>query len=424
MADYSVYTICSMSVVILYRSFWALKLCLAVALAVFAGQTQDAQAAASASAIRIGEHPDKTRIVIDLDADVSYRIYRLADPYRIVVDLPEIDWKLTKKNRLLKHGIIRGLRYGRFRPGASRIVFDLGGPARIAKTFMIPPRNNNGFRLVIDLMPQTRAAFLASLKLRAPRRKSPALKTANRAKTALGTPRPKSWPGKGEKFLIVIDPGHGGLDPGAIGVNGTYEKNVTLAFARQLRKILQSTGRYTVRLTRNDDRFISLRNRVMFARKHRANLFISIHVDSIADARFRGGGIYTLSEKASDKEAAALAAKENRADVIAGVDLTIHNDQVASILIDLTQRETMNFSARFAERLIPELKPYVHLRNKPHRFAGFRVLKAPDVPSVLIELGYLSNRQDEKMLTSVKARGKIAKSMVRAIDGYVAALSG
>jgi N-acetylmuramoyl-L-alanine amidase len=416
-----------MSVVNFYRGFWVLPIFLAVALAVLAGQTQDAQAAASASAIRIGEHSDKTRVVIDLNIDVKRRIYRLADPYRIVVDLPEIDWRLTKKNRLLKGGIIRGLRYGRFRPGKSRIVFDLGGPAKIAKVFMIAPRNNKEFRLVIDLVPQTRAAFLASLEQRAPRRKTPARKKAkipDKAKTALATPSPRSRPRKGEKFSIVIDPGHGGLDPGAIGVNGTYEKNVTLAFARQLQKILRSTGRYTVRLTRYDDRFVSLRSRVSFARRNKANLFISIHADSIADRKFRGGGIYTLSEKASDKEAAALAAKENRADVIAGVDLTSHDDQVASILIDLTQRETMNFSARFAERLIPELKSYVHLRNKPHRFAGFRVLKAPDVPSVLVELGYLSNRQDEKMLTSVRSRGKIAKSMVRAIERYVAALSG
>lgn len=415
-----------MSIVKLYRKFLLLMICLAAASVILNGAATDATAATSASAIRIGEHPDKTRIVIDLNAGVKHKVYRLADPYRIVVDLPEIDWARTKKGRLLKDGIIRGLRYGRFRPGESRIVFDLSGPAKVDKAFMIAPRNNKGYRLVIDLKRQSRAAFLASLKLRTPQRKPPSKKTKMRDKgrAALVSPTPQSRPKKGEKFSIVIDPGHGGIDPGAIGVNGTYEKNITLAFARQLQRVLQSTGRYTVHLTRRDDRFISLKGRVTIARKFNANLFISVHADSIADRKFRGGGIYTLSEKASDKEAAELAAKENRADVIAGVDLTTHDDQVASILIDLTQRETMNFSVRFAEKLIPAMKPYVHLRNKPHRFAGFRVLKAPDVPSVLIELGYLSNRQDEKMLTSVKSRGNIAKSMVRAIDSYVAALSG
>ncbi|MBT7288615.1 MAG: N-acetylmuramoyl-L-alanine amidase, partial [Rhodospirillaceae bacterium] len=213
-------------------------------------------------------------------------------------------------------------------------------------------------------------------------------------------------------------PGHGGVDPGAIGISGIFEKRVTLAMARQVGKAIQALGRQRVRLTRNRDIFIPLRRRVAIARAAGAELFVSIHADSIANRRVRGGGIYTLSENSSDKEAAALAAKENRADLIAGVNLSGHDDEVASILIDLTQRETMNYSAQFAAALVPELRQLIQMRRKPHRFAGFVVLKAPDVPSVLIELGYLSNRRDEKMLTSPRSRAAIAKAIARSVDNY------
>ncbi|NQV58016.1 MAG: N-acetylmuramoyl-L-alanine amidase [Alphaproteobacteria bacterium] len=228
--------------------------------------------------------------------------------------------------------------------------------------------------------------------------------------------KPKRQPT--QKPLVVIDPGHGGVAPGAIGISGTFEKGVTLDMARQIGKAITALGRQRVRLTRVGDVFISLRRRVAIARAAEADLFISIHADSIGNKRIRGGGIYTLSEKSSDKESAALAAKENRADVIAGVNLTGHDDQVASILIDLTQRETMNYSAQFAAALVPELRQLIRMRRKPHRFAGFRVLKAPDVPSVLIELGYLSNRQDERMLTNAGSRAAIAASIARAVDNY------
>ena len=154
------------------------------------------------------------------------------------------------------------------------------------------------------------------------------------------------------------------------------------------------------------------------ARAAGADLFLSIHADSIDNRKIRGGSIYTLSKKASDKEAAALAAKENRADLIAGLNLKVHDDEVASILIDLTQRETMNYSAQFATVLVPQLRKLIYMRRKPHRFAGFAVLKAPDVPSVLIELGYLSNRRDERMLTNARSRAAIAAAIARAVDRY------
>ena len=228
--------------------------------------------------------------------------------------------------------------------------------------------------------------------------------------------KPKRDPA--QKPLVVIDPGHGGVDPGAIGVSGIFEKHVTLAMAHQIRKAILTLGRQRVKLTRYRDTFISLRRRVAVARAIGADLFLSVHADSITDRSIRGGGVYTLSEKASDKESAALAAKENRADLIAGLNLKVHDDEVASILIELTQRETMNYAAQFAASLLPELRQSIRMRRKPHRFAGFVVLKAPDVPSVLIELGYLSNRRDEKMLTNPKSQAAMAAGVARAVNNY------
>ena len=223
------------------------------------------------------------------------------------------------------------------------------------------------------------------------------------------------------KKIIVLDPGHGGVDPGTVGAGGTHEKELTLATAREIRRQLEATGRYRVVMTRDDDSFVQLRERVAKARAVNADMFLSIHADSIGSAQTRGASIYTLSETASDAEAAALATRENRADIIAGVDLSVENRDVASILIDLAQRETMNRSAAFAATLVGELGREIQLLpTKPHRFAGFAVLKAPDIPSVLLELGYLSNRQDEVLLGRSHHRSKIATAIVRAIDDHFA----
>ncbi|MHA1568938.1 MAG: N-acetylmuramoyl-L-alanine amidase family protein, partial [Alphaproteobacteria bacterium] len=218
-----------------------------------------------------------------------------------------------------------------------------------------------------------------------------------------------------QRPLIAIDAGHGGVDPGAIGSRGTYEKKITLAFARELKRQLDATGRFRATLTRERDIFVRLRGRIAIARRAGADLFISLHADSLGSRRPRGASVYTLSNKASDKEAAALAAKENKSDLIAGVDLTHENPVVANILIDLAQRETMNQSARFAKTLIREMGRDMRLMRNTHRFAGFAVLKAPDVPSVLIELGYLSNPTEEKLLNSAAYRKKATGAIVRAI---------
>jgi N-acetylmuramoyl-L-alanine amidase len=221
------------------------------------------------------------------------------------------------------------------------------------------------------------------------------------------------------KHVIALDAGHGGVDPGAIGIGGTFEKDVTLGMAREIRRQLEASGRYKVVLTRDEDIFVRLRDRIARARAGGADLFVSIHADSMRNKETRGASIYTLSEHASDDEAAALAARENRSDIIAGVDLSHENKEVMSILIDLAQRETMNHSAILAGLLVDELGREIPLISiKPHRFAGFAVLRAPDLPSALIELGYLSNRADEQLLTRPHQRAKVAASIVRAIDHF------
>jgi len=218
--------------------------------------------------------------------------------------------------------------------------------------------------------------------------------------------------------VIVIDPGHGGVDPGATGVSGVYEKHITLAMARDLKAALEKSGRYRVHLTRDRDVFIRLRDRVAIARQYGADLFISLHADAVQNPQIRGLSVYTLSQNASDSEAQALAEKENKADLIAGIDLSHESADVAGILIDLAQRETMNRSAGFAGEVVDEVGQEMDLLGNTHRFAGFAVLKAPDVPAILVEMGYLSNEYEEKQLRQPAYRGRLAKSIAKAVERF------
>ncbi|SEH33517.1 N-acetylmuramoyl-L-alanine amidase [Magnetospirillum fulvum] len=250
-------------------------------------------------------------------------------------------------------------------------------------------------------------------KAEAPRPEiQPAALSPSTSEDAVSRPRDGGLP------VIVIDPGHGGVDPGAIGVSGVYEKHITLAMARELKTALEKSGRYRVHLTRDRDIFIRLRDRVAIARQYNPDLFISLHADAVQNPSIRGLSIYTLSQNASDNEAQALAEKENKADLIAGVDLSHETADVAGILIDLAQRETMNRSAGFASEMVDEVGQEFDLLDNTHRFAGFAVLKAPDLPSVLVEMGYLSNDYEEKQLRQPPYRARLAKSIARAIDRY------
>lgn len=356
---------------------------------------------------RVGDYPAKTRFVLDLTEPVHFDVFTLANPYRVVIDLPEVAWNIRPES-VPRSRLIRGYRLGLFQPGNSRVVIDVAGPVAVAKSFLLPPADKRYHRLVIDLKPVSAAAFRPGVP--ASRAEAAARETPD--------PAPAKAARRDLRPLIAIDPGHGGVDPGAHSRHRVWEKHITLAQARELRRQLLRTGRYRVVMTRDRDVFVRLRDRIRIAQRAGADLFISLHADSISDPHVRGGSVYTLSERASDREAEALAAKENRADIIAGVDLNQQSETVARILIDLRQRLTTNDSVRLASNVTHEMAKTRRLLRNNHRFAGFAVLKAPDIPSILIEMGYLSNAKDERLLTSSKHRRRLASALVAAIDAH------
>jgi len=295
--------------------------------------------------------------------------------------------------------------------GGSRIVIDVTGPVRVAKAFVLDPVDGQPARMVVDLVPVDRETFLraAAIDNRLPRQPEPPPPHRDTAGHP-GDPRP----------VVVIDPGHGGIDTGTHAPSGELEKNLVLDFGTMLRDKLEKTGKYRVVMTRTDDTFVPLSERVRFARLRQAQLFISIHCDALArgEGEAEGASVYTLSDQASDAEAQRLADAENRADVIAGVDLAAEPNDIADILIDLAQRETKSFSAHFARDVANELRTTARMHKHPIKAAGFRVLKAPDVPSVLIELGYVSTPGDLKQLVSESWRARAGDAIARAVHTY------
>lgn len=393
---------------------WAASSIVLAAFGVTMSPAVSVAATPQVTGVRVGVYPGKTRIVLDVDRSVKFNSFVLQQPYRVVLDMSEVTWSPKLRNPP-KGGLITGMRFGLFKPGSSRVVLDSKGPVRIAKAFVIPPSGKNrSYRMVVDIAKTSRQAFLMSYKR--PVRKPVATATARPAPVPVPLKRKPARPDA--KKVIVIDPGHGGVDPGAMSRSGVWEKHIVLAFARELRQSLQASGKFKVRLTRDRDVFIRLRDRIALARRAGADLFISVHADSIGNSKVRGTSVYTLSERASDKEAGALARKENKSDLIAGVDLDDQSNDVVNILIDLAQRETMNESAVFARKLVDELGKTRKLLRNTHRFAGFAVLKAPDIPSVLVELGYLSNRTDERMLRDPRKRKRMAAAMSTAVERY------
>jgi len=369
-----------------------------------------------ATAARVAGDETRTRFITDLTVPVGYTVYVMANPYRVMIDLPQVAFSLPEGAGDKARGLIRQYRYGPVDEAHSRIVLDTDGPVLIDKAFLVKPKDGQPARIVVDVVRTTRETFEATL----------AAETGT--DTAEATPE-DTPPGNGgsaapaakrERKLVVIDPGHGGIDPGAIGVRKTKEKDVVLAFGLKLKQILEATGNIDVVMTRSDDTFLTLRERVKVAREKEADLFIAIHADTVRGGDARGATIYTLSEKASDAEAEALAHKENRADIIAGVDLEAENEQVTDILIDLAQRESKTHSLVFAKKAVAEMAPVTAFTGKPMRSAGFMVLKAADVPSVLIELGFLSSKQDESQLSSPAWQAKVATAMARAVENYFA----
>ena len=373
--------------------------------------------APEAIAARVAGDTARTRFVLDLTRSVDVSVFFLADPYRIVLDLAGIRFALPEGAGREERGLISGWRFGQFAKGKARIVIDTTGPARIDKRFILPAVSGQPARLVLDIVKSERAAYLDEVA-----------RTANVARAGVIASGKSDRLPMREKTrvrpLIVLDPGHGGIDSGAVGKKGTLEKAVVLDFASVLKRKLEDTGRFEVKLTRSDDTFIPLAGRVKFARDHHADLFVSLHADSVRQAYVRGATVYTLSEKASDRLAAQIAEKENQSDILAGLEYEHESDDVADILVDLTRRETKNFSVFFANTLVGELRAAVKLINNPHRSAGFHVLKAADVPSVLVELGYLSNEHDEQLLKSEEWRTRTAAAVTEAVKRFFAPRQG
>ena len=471
-----------------------------------------ASAATDVVNIRLGVHPDHTRVVLDLSAPAKYHVEPQADPHQIVIALEDAGFRLSGGEPPAGRGLIKAIRLEPAATGTGgRMILELTEPARVSLAQRLQASDGAPARIFLDLQSggtdQIAAAINENPILPAVAEKpkpdpapaksenpilpatvdksaptsatSEPLMAANDAKAdrmtaavlpvqiasteavALPSSAEESaahadWPlpptkpedsdvdgadmagtqvavitvpavspaGKpvaasdGHIPTIVLDPGHGGKDPGAIGAHGTMEKDVNLQMAKQLKAVLEATGRYKVVLTRTDDRLLPLRQRIDLARAANADLFISLHADHNERAEVRGASVYTLSETASDAEAAEVAARENKDGVITGVDLTTQSPIVSSILIDLAQRETKNLSARFASLLTDQLAERTLVLPDSHRFAGFVVLKALDMPSVLIELGYLSNVDDEAALSSKRHRRIVAKAIRDAIDGY------
>ena len=384
----------------------------------------------------------ETRLIFSLGACVGADSHVLESPSRAIVDLPEVNFQIDPQVGLAqaahsshhRHGrhiagnpapasvpsgsLVASYRFGRLAPGKSRIVVDLAGPAEIAAS--CAPAPDGGFELILALKPQDEVAFQTAARAGAEMQARAGAGAETPPEKPASAPTPSS---AAEKPTIVLDPGHGGVDAGALGRDHAVEKFIVLDFARALAAKLREGDRYTVVLTREDDTFVPLGVRVRMARRLGAALFVSLHADALASdsAGVRGATVYTVSDRASDAEAGRVAEHENKADAEAGVEAKEDASDVNDILFDLTRRETRAYSHVFAHSLAEYWKVAAHLNKNPRRSAGFVVLKAPDVPSALLELGYLSNAADAADLTSPDWREKAAAQVARAIDAFFAA---
>lgn len=377
------------------------------------GQRVPKVAATSVALAATLEGDDKgTALVLTLSRSARFTTFTLAEPYRVIVDLQDVDFRVPPSAGTVGRGLVQSFRYGLLAPGKSRIVIDVKGPVAIDKADIVALRGAETVQLRVALSPSSREQFLEGAMAR------PAAPAPAATAQAPAAKKPRSG-----KPVIVLDPGHGGLDAGTIGSPSVTEKDVVLRFARTLRDRLRASGRYEVHMTREMDVFIRLDDRVRIAREHGCDLFISLHTDSvpaqIAHLNVRGATVYTMSEATGDARAQQLAEKENHSDVIAGVEvLQDEQPEVASILTDLMRRETANHTQAFSTTLIGYMRKTTGMSREPHRHAAFRVLRAPDMASVLIELGFLSNKEDEKLLVSAPWQEQTAAAVSQAVDSY------
>jgi N-acetylmuramoyl-L-alanine amidase len=347
---------------------------------------------------------EATRFVIELSGEPNHRMFVVDGPPRVVIDLDDVRFRLDSSGGAEASGLVSAWRYGALSGNEARVVLDLSAPALAVRQFFLPPLAGRPGRLILDFERTTESRFAA----------------AARAATAFAPPDPVRETADGP--VVVIDPGHGGVDPGASTKDGRYEKDIVLDFSRRLRDALEAAEpSLTVRLTRSDDRFLSLSQRIRIARAYGASLFVSIHADSAPETFVRGASVYTLSERPSDADAAALAARENLADTVSGVVEPEAQEEVSSILADLMRRETKTFSHAFAGELVDAMSGRIALNSNPHRYARFRVLMAHDIPSVLVELGYLTNADDTADILDPAWREKAIGAIVDAVGDFFAA---
>ncbi|MEL6998035.1 MAG: N-acetylmuramoyl-L-alanine amidase [Pseudomonadota bacterium] len=351
-----------------------------------------------------GLHQDRVRIILTISEEPAFALFTLNDPDRLVLDLPAFDWHLTDEENATAIPYVSALRHGLFRRDRARIVMDLEQPLVVERAFSKPVQGTEPARLVIDLAPTSRAAF------------------DERA----GWPENARWretfPGemsdrKDDAIVVAIDPGHGGIDPGA-NAGRLQEKAIVLAFSKRLAAELEARQGFRPFLTRTDDIFVPLSERVALSHKAGANMLISVHADAVEAGIANGLSVYTLSEKGSDDAAEALAARENRSDVIAGADLGGETDKLTRLLVELAQRGTKVESQKLATAVLGALGDDLELlRTRPMRQANFRVLKAPDIPSILLELGFLNSVRDQKRLVDPAWQAAAARAVA---DGIVA----
>lgn len=411
---------------------------------------------ARATSIRIVGDMDRTEIRIDVSRQIVAYIFALDEPARTIVDVPDLDFSIPQQASGRAAGLVASYRYGQFQAGRSRIVIDLAQPARVVNAGFTPPAAGKPGILSFELVripdaefkqivqPATAAAGAlpgedAPSPKAGPTKPPPALRSGLHqeepgAASASDVPGFAAGPGgpggpgprKRTRPVVMIDPGHGGVDPGAVASAALTEKAVTLAVAQQLRGLLTQSRKYDVYMTRQTDAFVSLDQRLKISRQHHADLFVSIHADALAEQglaqAISGATVYVLSDKASDELSRRRADKENAVDVLAGLANVPASaeDQVRSILLDLVQRETANLSTSFRGLLVDRMNGRVPLAKDPQRAAAFKVLRQPETPSVLIELGYMSNAGDLARLTKPEGQRQLATTIASAIDAYFA----
>lgn len=349
-----------------------------------------------------------TRFFLDFDRNLNVKTTYMNKPNRIIIDLDEAVFNLGAENTLEPRGLISAVQFGRISKGRSRIVLTLSAPVEIIKSSLKQRLDEETYRFLLD-MDSTDDATYANLLI------EQNTKSQSTGNLAVKGDRVAPVQKKEGRFTIVIDPGHGGIDGGAVGKNGAKEKDIVFSFAQILRDKLQAVGPFDVLMTRDEDKFLSLRDRLEFSRRSKADLFLSLHADSLRQKFVRGSTIYTLSKKASDQLSARLAESENSVDLVGGLAIEEEFEAVADILVDLTTSETKRFSRRFSSLLVKNLGSEIRLIKNPQRSAAFGVLKAPEVPSVLLELGYLSNVEDERLLQSPEFKAKAGQAIAQSV---------